>query len=190
MSTYLPQHFSFDGARVLVIGDIMLDKFRYGSVNRISPEAPVPVMHVSSEQAMLGGAGNVLANLAALDCACGLIAVVGEDEPGRHCRRLIEKVGANPELLVTAPTRMTTQKTRLVSGSHQLLRCDEEDATPIDAELEASIIERFDEVILGYTAVAISDYAKGVLSDRVLRHVISRCREAGWSVVQQSHPGV
>jgi D-beta-D-heptose 7-phosphate kinase/D-beta-D-heptose 1-phosphate adenosyltransferase len=183
MSTYLPQHFSFDGARVLVIGDIMLDKFRYGSVNRISPEAPVPVMHVSSEQAMLGGAGNVLANLAALDCACGLIAVVGEDEPGRHCRRLIEKVGANPELLVTAPTRMTTQKTRLVSGSHQLLRCDEEDATPIDVELEASIIERFDEVVLGYTAVAISDYAKGVLSDRVLRHVISRCREAGIPVI-------
>lgn len=183
MSVYLPQHFSFDHARVLVIGDIMLDRFRYGSVSRISPEAPVPVMHVSSEQAMLGGAGNVLANLAALDCTCGLIAVVGDDEPGRHCARMVAALGADPELLVIAPARLTTQKTRMVSGSQQLLRCDEEDTTPIDAATEASIIDRFDAIVADYTAVAISDYAKGVLSDRVLRHVIARCRDADIPVV-------
>jgi D-beta-D-heptose 7-phosphate kinase / D-beta-D-heptose 1-phosphate adenosyltransferase len=183
VSTYLPQRFSFNDARVLVIGDIMLDKFRYGSVTRISPEAPVPVMRVSSEQAMLGGAGNVLANLAALECVCGLIAVVGDDEAGRHCQDMIAARGADSALLVIAPGRVTTLKTRLVSGSQQLLRCDEEDVTPIDATIEAQVIDCFDAVMGNYNMVAISDYAKGVLSDRVLRHVIARCREAQIPVV-------
>lgn len=183
MPTFLPLRFSFDDARVLVIGDVMLDKFRYGTVTRISPEAPVPVMRVASERTMLGGAGNVLANLVALRCGCGLIAVVGADDAGRHCRQMIEALGVDPDLLVTAPTRVTTLKTRLVSGSQQLLRCDEEDTSPIDPTIEAQLIDRFDRALSGYTAVAISDYAKGVLSDRVLRHVIDRCRDANIPVV-------
>jgi len=183
VSTSLPQRFSFDDARVLVIGDVMLDKFRYGTVTRISPEAPVPVMHVASERTMLGGAGNVLANLVALQCECGLIAMIGADDAGRHCRQMIEALDVDPELLVIAPARVTTLKTRLVSGSQQLLRCDEEDATPIDAAIEEQLIARFEDALGDYTAVAISDYAKGVLSDRVLRHVIDRCRETNVPVI-------
>ncbi|QNA86721.1 D-glycero-beta-D-manno-heptose 1-phosphate adenylyltransferase [Sphingomonas sp. So64.6b] len=161
----------------------MLDMFRYGSVTRISPEAPVPVMHVSSEHAMLGGAGNVLANLAALECFCGLIAVVGDDKSGLQCQRMLSSIGVDPTLLIVAPSRVTTLKTRLVSGSQQLLRCDEEDASPLGTEIETQIIARFDAAIAKYNAVAISDYAKGMLSDRVLRHVIEHCRRLDIPVV-------
>jgi D-beta-D-heptose 7-phosphate kinase / D-beta-D-heptose 1-phosphate adenosyltransferase len=183
VSTYLPERFAFGAARVLVIGDVMLDMFRYGSVSRISPEAPVPVMHVASERMMLGGAGNVLANLAALECACGMIAVIGEDDAGRRCEKMIDAMGVDPDMLVVAPGRGTTVKTRLVSGSHQLLRCDEEDTSPFGAAIEEEIVRRFDAVFDNYTAVAVSDYAKGVLSDRVLQHVIDRCRNAKIPVV-------
>lgn len=179
MSVNNPRRLEFDGARVLVIGDIMLDRFRYGAVSRISPEAPVPVMHVASERSMLGGAGNVLSNIAALDCAGGLIAVVGDDDAGRQCQRMIAEMGADPSLLVVAPGRPTTVKTRMISGSQQLLRCDEEDISPLREEIQTQIVEKFDAAVSDYNIVAVSDYAKGVLGDEVLRHIIERCRAAG-----------
>lgn len=176
MTVPAPRAIDFSGARVLVIGDVMLDRFRYGSVSRISPEAPVPVLHVRREIAMLGGAGNVLANIAALDCRCGLIAAVGDDADGRQCAAMIGALGADPGLLVRVADRRTTLKTRFISASQQLLRCDEEDTAPLAEAAVDELIERFDAAIGGYNAVALSDYAKGVLDDRLLRHVIGRCR--------------
>jgi D-beta-D-heptose 7-phosphate kinase/D-beta-D-heptose 1-phosphate adenosyltransferase len=183
VSGHILRRLEFDAARVLVIGDVMLDRFRYGSVSRISPEAPVPVMHVASESAMLGGAGNVLSNIAALDCACGLIAVVGDDAAGRQCRDMIAAMGADASLLVVADGRPTTVKTRMISGSQQLLRCDEEDSSAFAEEVYTRIVAQFDAVIGDYNIVAISDYAKGVLSDTVLRHVIDRCGALGVPVI-------
>lgn len=174
---------AFDPARLLIIGDIMLDRFCYGSVSRISPEAPVPVVRADRVTAMLGGAGNVLANIRALDCAGGLISVVGDDESGRECANMIAELGVDPSLLVVAPGRTTTVKTRFISGSQHLLRCDEEDPLPFSASVEQDLIARFDASISDYDAVAISDYAKGVLSDRVLAYVIATCRTRGVPVI-------
>lgn len=173
----------FTNARILVVGDLMLDRFRYGSVSRISPEAPVAVLHVVREQKMLGGGGNVLANLAALGARTGLIAAIGADEAGTLCSQLIAEKGGDPSLLVQDATRPTTLKTRFISGSQQLLRCDEEDSSPLSEAIEDQIIARFDRAIGDYDVLALSDYAKGVLTDRVLRHAISRCRELGKPVI-------
>lgn len=174
---------SFEGARLLIVGDLMLDRFCYGSVSRISPEAPVPVLHVDRMNAMLGGAGNVLANVVALDCAGGLIAVIGDDDAGRECSRKIAELGGDEGLLVVSPSRGTTVKTRFISGSQQLLRCDEENAASFDVAVQDEIIHRFDSVIDQYNAVALSDYAKGVLGDRVLSHILGSCRARGIPVV-------
>ena len=176
MSASILRHLDLKAARVLVVGDLMLDRFRYGSVSRISPEAPVPVLHVRREQAMLGGAGNVLANISALGARGGLIAVIGNDEAGRTCAELVMKMGADPELLVSTQGRPTSLKTRFISGSQQLLRCDEEDTSEIGDAVEADLLARFDAAVGKFDVVAISDYAKGVLNDAVLRHVIARSR--------------
>lgn len=170
-------------ARVLVVGDIMLDRFRYGTVARISPEAPVPVLHITREEEMLGGAGNVLANLVSLGASAGLIAVVGDDAAGRRCSALIMGWGGDPALLVENRVCRTTLKTRFISIGQQLLRCDEEDCAALPGAVENQVMARFDQVIGDYDVVALSDYAKGLLTDRVLRHVISRCRDLGKPVI-------
>jgi D-beta-D-heptose 7-phosphate kinase/D-beta-D-heptose 1-phosphate adenosyltransferase len=173
----------FEDARILVVGDLMLDRFRYGSVSRISPEAPVPVLHIVREQKMLGGAGNVLANITSLRGRAGLIAAIGADDAGRLCSELIAGKGGDAALLVESPTRPTTLKTRFISGSQQLLRCDEEDSSPLSETLEDRIVANFDRALGDYDVVALSDYAKGLLTDRVLRHAISRCRDMGKPVI-------
>jgi D-beta-D-heptose 7-phosphate kinase / D-beta-D-heptose 1-phosphate adenosyltransferase len=170
---------AFDAVRVLVIGDIMLDWFRYGQVNRLSPEAPVPVMRVKEDRIMLGGAGNVATNLVSLGCSCAVIAVTGEDATGAKLRELLESSGIDASGIVADRSRRTTIKTRLIGGSQQLLRFDEEDVGNVNKDTEQAIIDRFDGMVAECTIVAISDYAKGVLSDRVLAHVIGRCRELG-----------
>ncbi|NOW48383.1 D-beta-D-heptose 7-phosphate kinase/D-beta-D-heptose 1-phosphate adenosyltransferase [Novosphingobium sp. SG751A] len=177
------QRIAFDDARLLVIGDIMLDHFCYGDVSRISPEAPVPVLHLKRVSRMLGGAGNVLANIRELDCVAGLIAVVGDDEAGRLCRTMAAQLGVAPEMIIVAPGRSTIVKTRYISGGHQLLRCDEENTARFDSAVEDEILARFDAALENYNAVAISDYAKGLLSDRVLRHIIDACNARGVPVV-------
>ena len=173
----------FQNARILVVGDLMLDRFRYGSVSRISPEAPVPVLHIAREEKMLGGAGNVLANIAALGGKVGLIATVGADDAGRLCSEMIIDKGGDATLLVQDRTRPTTLKTRFISGSQHLLRCDEEDFSGLPEAIEDRIVAQFDRVIDNYDVVALSDYAKGLLTDRVLRHIIACCRKLGTPVI-------
>ncbi|WP_066586099.1 D-glycero-beta-D-manno-heptose-7-phosphate kinase [Sphingomonas pruni] len=183
MNSFFPDPALLTNARVLVVGDLMLDRFRYGSVSRISPEAPVPVLHVNREQKMLGGAGNVLANIASLGGQAGLIAVIGTDEAGRLCSEMIFDKACDSTLLVSDPARPTTLKTRFISGSQQLLRCDEEDFSQLPEAIEDRVVANFDRAIGDYDVVALSDYAKGLLTDRVLRHAISRCRELGKPVI-------
>lgn len=183
MQGVITREFDFAAAKVLVIGDLILDRFRYGSVSRVSPEAPVPVIHVTRDQDMLGGAGNVLANVCALGASGALIAVVGADDAGAACARLLAGHGGDPDLLVTVAQRPTTLKTRFISGGQQLLRCDEEDVRPFADMVADSLIERIDRVLPDYDVVALSDYAKGVLGDRVLRHVIGRCALLGKPVI-------
>ena len=150
--------------RILVVGDLILDRYLYGKVDRISPEAPVPVVEVESEEVRLGGAGNVSANLADLGVETYVTGVIGEDPAGEKVLELLKGKGIKP-LLVT-DSRPTTQKTRIVSLSQQLLRIDREERSPV----EGKVLEELAEVIAGgdFDGVVVSDYAKGVVVGKLM----------------------
>jgi D-beta-D-heptose 7-phosphate kinase/D-beta-D-heptose 1-phosphate adenosyltransferase len=169
----------FAGRRVLVIGDAMLDRYVYGSAERISPEAPIPVLRIQREQAMPGGAGNVARNVAAMGGRVSLIAVAAEDAAGSTLRRLLAETGSIEPALVAEPGRPTTEKTRFVAGVQQMLRADHEDLRPMSAATGQRILAAVEARIGETDLVVLSDYAKGVLSDAVLRGVIDRAQSAG-----------
>ncbi|MBU4434820.1 MAG: D-glycero-beta-D-manno-heptose-7-phosphate kinase [Alphaproteobacteria bacterium] len=171
---------AFAGKTVLVLGDVMLDRFIYGAVDRISPEAPVPVIAVERETAMLGGAGNVARNVAALGGKAVLIGLIGDDEAGRALTALIGDEAGLEARLITAPARRTTEKVRYISGSHQMLRVDREDRGPGEAGV---LLAAFAQRLAAADVVVLSDYAKGVLTDAVVRGAIDAARAAGKPVI-------
>jgi rfaE bifunctional protein kinase chain/domain len=161
-------------ARVLVVGDVMLDRYWFGEVGRISPEAPVPVVHVMRVEERPGGAANVARNAAALGASVDLLAVVGQDEPGASLARLLQAEGVNAYLTRDA-TLNTTVKLRVIGRQQQLLRIDFENLPAEDA-LAAKLAD-FEGRLAGARAVILSDYAKGALThvDRMIR----AARDAG-----------
>jgi D-beta-D-heptose 7-phosphate kinase/D-beta-D-heptose 1-phosphate adenosyltransferase len=170
-------------ARVLCIGDVMLDHYVYGQVERVSPEAPIPVLWIEREMKTLGGAGNVLRNLRALGAAASFISVVGNDEAGREIGRLVEaQDGAEAHVLVQ-PQRTTTVKTRYIGGNQQLLRADRESAIPLDPYIREDMLRLARELVADHSVVVISDYAKGVLTEGVALEIIRAAREAGARVI-------
>jgi D-beta-D-heptose 7-phosphate kinase/D-beta-D-heptose 1-phosphate adenosyltransferase len=155
----------FSHAKVLCVGDVMLDHFIYGEVNRISPEAPIPVVLVSHERSMLGGAGNVVRNLSALGARAVLLTVVGADDAADV---ISQQLGALPNCelhAVTDKSRKTSVKTRYISGSQQLLRVDNESTHAIADSILAELLKRFEKLVPACDVVVLSDYAKGVLKD-------------------------
>ncbi len=175
---HLPR--TFAGKTVLVLGDVMLDRFIYGAVDRISPEAPVPVIAVEKETAMLGGAGNVARNVAALGAKAVLIGLVGQDDAGAALRGMIDAEPGLEAELVVDPARRTTEKVRYISGSHQMLRVDREDRGAGDA---ATLLAAFTAHLASADVVVLSDYAKGVLTAEVVRGAIDAARAAGKPVI-------
>jgi D-beta-D-heptose 7-phosphate kinase/D-beta-D-heptose 1-phosphate adenosyltransferase len=176
-------------ARVLCIGDVMLDHYVYGEVDRLSPEAPVPVLAIESETQNLGGAGNVLRNLAALGAGMCFVSVVGNDAAGREVQNLLAALeGAEVHVLVQ-PQRVTTVKTRFVHVNQHLLRADRENAAPLGPYIRDDLLRLVRELVTSYNAVAISDYAKGVLSDGVALEIIKAAQEAGTRVVVEPKGG-
>jgi D-beta-D-heptose 7-phosphate kinase/D-beta-D-heptose 1-phosphate adenosyltransferase len=170
-------------SQVLCIGDLMLDRYVYGQVERTSPEAPVAVLRIDRELAMLGGAGNVVRNVTALGARAWLIAVIGDDEIGRQ---LTTMVGREPQLepyLLVEPGRPSTVKARFVAGQQQLLRADAETTRPIDARTAEKLIGVAAELAQQASAVVLSDYAKGVLTDEVTQTIIQQARKAARTVV-------
>jgi len=169
-----------DGARVTVVGDVMLDRYVYGAVDRVSAEAPIQVLRVEREQAMLGGAGNVIRNLAALGAHTRFVAAVGDDAAGAEIAKLVSQLpGVQSELVVEA-ARRTTIKTRFIAAGQQLLRADREVATALAAASEAQLAAHagsMDGVLV------LSDYGKGVLGGPTLGYAISAARAAGRAVV-------
>ncbi len=164
------------GARVAVVGDLMLDRYVYGEAERISPEAPVPVLRVREETEMLGGAGNVLRNLAALGAKASCLAAVGDDGDGERVADLLAREsGVSPHIIV-AGGRTTIRKTRFVAGGHQLLRVDREQAEPLPDAAERAVISRLDASLAGAKAVVLSDYGKGLLSAAVIAAVPAAAR--------------
>lgn len=163
---------------VLVVGDVMLDRYYFGEVKRISPEAPVPVTRVTSEHATLGGAGNVANNLARLGCKVRLAGVVGEDEGRRRLDELLTAARIDGGGLVT-DGRPTTTKLRVLGGHQQMLRLDFEDNRAVSGKAEASLKNAVTQAVRSgeYRAVVISDYAKGVCTQRLCQYIVKECTE-------------
>ncbi|MFA6279985.1 MAG: D-glycero-beta-D-manno-heptose-7-phosphate kinase [Bdellovibrionales bacterium] len=167
------------GHRVLCVGDVMLDRFIYGEVDRISPEAPIPVLRIKRELLAMGGSGNVVRNLATMGGNVDMVAVIGHDQAGHDLAAQMEAMNRITPHLLTDASRPTTIKTRYIAGSQQLLRADREDAAPLSTLMEEQLLARAQSVIDGCQIVILSDYAKGVLTNHVVREIITLCREHG-----------
>jgi D-glycero-beta-D-manno-heptose-7-phosphate kinase len=165
-------------ARVLVVGDAMLDRYWFGAVDRISPEAPVPVVLVTREEERLGGAANVALNVKTLGAQATLLTVVGDDEPARKLRQLLEKEGVTA-LLGSDPQLYTIVKLRVIGRNQQLIRVDFEN--PPDHEVLASMLSEYERVLHGHDAVLFSDYGKGGLTH--IPRMIELARAAGKPVL-------
>jgi D-beta-D-heptose 7-phosphate kinase/D-beta-D-heptose 1-phosphate adenosyltransferase len=174
----------FASSRVLVVGDVMLDRFIIGSVNRISPEAPVPVLKVEHAYSMLGGAGNVIRNVAALGAIPSFVGVVGNDSEGEEVRALMAEVAGlvRNHLLIEAG-RPTTRKIRYLANNHQLLRVDSEVAAPLTAGTVGDLIRAAEEALNSVDVLVLSDYAKGVLSPATVANVIRAALRANCRVI-------
>ena len=176
-------------ARVLCIGDVMLDHYVYGEVDRLSPEAPVPVLVVDSETHSLGGAGNVLRNLAALGASVSFVSVVGNDDAGREVQNLLAALdGAEIHVLVQ-PERKTTVKTRFIAVNQHLLRADRESAATLGPYIRDDLLRLAHELVTSHDVVVISDYAKGALTDGVAFEIIREARDAGARIVVEPKGG-
>jgi rfaE bifunctional protein kinase chain/domain len=152
----------FSSIQVLVIGDVMLDRYWLGSVQRISPEAPVPVVGVERTELRLGGAGNVAANVRGLGAICHLVSVIGDDDPGRSLDQILGAHGVNRHLHIDTTSR-TTEKLRIISRNQQLLRADFEDIPR--KEVIDRCLSDYEELLTNANVVVISDYGKGSLQN-------------------------
>lgn len=162
----------FSQTRILLIGDIMLDNFVYGTVSRISPEAPIPVVTVNKEKKMLGGAGNVLANLHAMGCQTTIISLVGADIAGHEVMQKVADCGSSIDGLVEDKDRPTILKSRYISQNQQLLRVDREDLKPVSGALQKEILDKAEKLIAGVGVLVLSDYGKGLLSADIIKTLI------------------
>jgi len=167
------------GGHALVIGDSMLDRYVSGSVDRISPEAPVPVVRVESERLALGGAANVAAGIAALGLSCRLITTVGDDSASESLRTSLQDAGISADDLVVTPGRPTTQKTRVLARHQQMLRIDSESGAPLSSAAMEAMIERAEEALKSTSVLVFQDYDKGVISSKLTRRLLDRAVELG-----------
>jgi D-beta-D-heptose 7-phosphate kinase/D-beta-D-heptose 1-phosphate adenosyltransferase len=173
------------GQTVLCVGDLMLDEFVYGEVSRISPEAPAPVIAVQRSEINIGGAGNVARNIAALGARCIFVGLVGDDLAGATLKETLAQESLIEALLIVDPARPTTRKVRFVSEhfSTHMLRADWELAAPAAAAIEQRLIDTILPQLLRADIVLLSDYAKGVLTARVIRNVIDAAKKLGKRVI-------
>jgi len=166
-------------ARVLILGDVMLDEYLFGSVERISPEAPVPVVEVQSDKLLLGGAANVTANIRALDNEPILVGTIGADDAAERVKRLLDEKQVSFDHLVVDRTRQTTIKTRIIAHNQQIVRADREDRRDLDSVVEEEVYGRILGAIDSVQALILSDYGKGVITLSLLERVIALCLQKG-----------
>lgn len=171
------------GARVVCVGDLMLDRFVYGTADRISPEAPIPVVRIDREESMLGGAGNVVRNIVGLGGNVEFVSVVGQDRAGREVMELVGELdGVEPHLLVER-NRATTIKTRYIAGHQQMLRTDRETDAPVADSIAEDSARLVCQAMKDCAVVAISDYAKGLLIPREIATIVHAAKAAGRIVI-------
>jgi D-beta-D-heptose 7-phosphate kinase/D-beta-D-heptose 1-phosphate adenosyltransferase len=169
----------FPGQQILVLGDVILDRYWWGDASRLSPEAPVPVVRKRRSTARPGGAANTAANLAALGATPCLVGLVGMDQEAGLLREALAECGVAADSLIAEESRQTTSKTRVIASHQQIVRVDEEDTSPISAEAEARALEAISGRLPAVGAVVISDYAKGFLTPSLLAAVIAAAEAAG-----------
>jgi len=179
---------AFRGRKVVVLGDLMLDHFIWGSVSRISPEAPVPVVRVAKESFHLGGAGNVANNLAALGAVPVPIGVVGKDDAARRALELLGALNAAPSGIVEVPGRSTTKKTRIVAHAQQVVRFDREEDGELPREASDRLLASARAALRGAAALIISDYEKGVVTERLLHEILPEAKRLGVPAVVDPKP--
>lgn len=173
----------FAGKKVLVIGDIMLDRYWWGDVSRISPEAPVPVVRLRRTSLAAGGAANVAANVAGLGAEPVLFGVVGNDHEAEQLRNALGEVNVAHDHIIATDDRPTTVKTRVIAHSQQVTRIDHETDSGLSTETETALAEPVANAIAGCDAIVISDYAKGLVTNGVLSRIITAASEAGKPVL-------
>ncbi len=163
--------------RLLVIGDLMIDHYLWGSCERISPEAPVQVVNVKSESAVLGGAGNVINNLNALGAQVDVISVIGGCEISDELKALLTDIRVDTQYLITQKDRITSKKSRIIASQQQVVRYDRESTDEISSESQKSILASFRSIVDNYDGVLLSDYGKGVLTKELTSSLISIANE-------------
>lgn len=168
---------AFSTAKVGVVGDLMLDRYMFGAVSRISPEAPVPILEIHHKEVRLGGAANVGHNIHTLGATPMLFGVVGDDSKGELMRSLLEEQGMTSMGVVSDGDRPTTVKTRVVAGSQQMLRIDDEKKHPVSERVEEALFTLIESHMSELSALVFEDYNKGVLSSGLIRKLIEAARQ-------------
>jgi rfaE bifunctional protein kinase chain/domain len=170
---------SFSNTKVAIIGDVMLDTYWWGNVERISPEAPVPVVALKKKELRVGGAANVALNSVSLGAQTTIISVVGNDDDGRELLKLLEENKINTSHIIQSGKRITTNKTRVMSRNQQMMRLDAEVTTDLDKELEDQLLKEVKDYFTTYKPdiLIFEDYNKGVLTERVITELIQLCKE-------------
>ena len=169
----------FKNKNIIIVGDVMLDQYLVGDVNRISPEAPVPVVHIQQTDDRLGGAGNVALNVLALGASIHLCSVIGKDKEGEALEVLLQKKNIQTTGLLKTSTRPTTVKTRILARNQQLLRVDQEVTYDISQAEEQDLVSKFQYILDNHTvdAVILQDYNKGVLTPYIIKTLIHHCNK-------------
>jgi D-beta-D-heptose 7-phosphate kinase/D-beta-D-heptose 1-phosphate adenosyltransferase len=186
----LSQVSRFSGARVAVVGDLMLDRYIWGRATRISQEAPVPVVHVNRETAVPGGAANVVRNILSLGAQAIPFGVVGRDETGRTLRTLLREAGGDDTGILEVDDRPTTVKTRVIAGNQQVVRIDHEVTTAMPPAFASTLLSRLSQTIADgrVGALILEDYAKGLLTREVVQEIVAMCLCKGIPVSLDPHP--
>lgn len=169
----------FHRRRIGVVGDLMLDRYLWGTATRLSPEAAVPVVDFVEQSECLGGAGNVAANLTALGARVTLFGVIGEDEAAAGLRRCLAGLGLSGKGVVADASRTTTVKTRIIARHQQVVRVDREKRAPLTEDTESRLVRRIKASLGGLDALVVSDYDKGVVTDGLAERVLSECHRLG-----------
>lgn len=172
----------FGKLRLVVVGDVVLDEYLRGDAQRVSPEAPVPVVHVRGEAVVLGGAGNVVRNIVALEAGCEFASVVGRDLDGDRVITLLEELGVDAGGVIRVADRPTTRKTRVVARGQQIVRVDRETRDAISAKAIKALVAALQQRLPRVDGAILEDYGKGLLVPSAIRKIMAACREAGVAV--------
>ena len=169
--------------KILVIGDLMIDNYLWGSSNRISPEAPVPIVNINNESSSLGGAGNVINNLKSLGADIDVISVIGDCENSQKLKKQLRQINIDTKYLITQTHRIASTKSRVIVSKQQIARYDIESTEEINTKSVNAVINKFKSIISNYEVLLLSDYGKGVLTPNLTQTLISLAKEKNIKVL-------